>query len=90
MKEQVEHPKHYKKEGRKECIEEMVEKFGESAVYIWCALNHYKYNYRKGDKEGNSEEQDTKKGEWYINFAKKLDVCRVPCEVFNYVIENSK
>jgi len=91
MKENVNHPSHYKKEGRKECIEEMVDLFGEEAVCIWCALNHYKYNYRKGEKEGNSEEQDIKKGKWYMDYIKKLDdsvLFKVPLSVWSYIREN--
>ena len=93
MKENVNHPSHYKKEGRKECIEEMVDIFGEEAVCIWCALNHYKYNYRKGTKEGNSEEQDIKKGKWYIDYIKKLGdavLFKVPLSVWRYIQENEE
>lgn len=90
MKENVNHPSHYKKEGRKECIEEMVDIFGEEAVCIWCALNHYKYNYRKGTKEGNSEEQDIKKGKWYMDYTRnlKFDAYRMPLSVLRYIQEN--
>lgn len=84
-KEMVEHPSHYKKEGRKECIEEMVDLFGESAVAIWCALNHYKYNYRKGTKENNSEQQDVQKGIWYLNYTNKLKKDLVPDNIVEYI-----
>ena len=33
MSDAVNHPSHYNKEGRKECIVEMLEKFGPVAVY---------------------------------------------------------
>lgn len=80
----VNHPSHYNKEGRKECIEEMLDIFGESAVYIWCVLNHYKYNYRKGEKQNNSKEQDIKKGEWYMKYINKLNKDNVPYKVVKY------
>lgn len=84
-KEQVNHPSHYKKEGRKECIEEMIDRFGEKAVYIWCVLNAYKYRYRKGTKEGNPEEQDEKKAVWYLNKAFQLNPPVVPWKVQEYL-----
>lgn len=85
----VNHPSHYNKEGRKECIEEMLDIFGESAVYIWCVLNHYKYNYRKGEKQNNSKKQDIKKGEWYMNYISKLSNNTVPHNVIKYVEEQN-
>lgn len=69
---EVNHPNHYNTPGRKECIEEMLELFGPSAVYTWCALNAYKYNYRKGLKELNSEQKDISKAAWYVDYAKSL------------------
>ena len=87
MSENVNHPLHYSKEGRKECIEEMLDIFDETAVYIWCVLNHYKYNYRKGEKENNSEEQDIKKGEWYLDYISKLNKDSVPYNVVRYAEE---
>lgn len=70
-KEQVNHPAHYKKNG-KECIECMEEEFGPLAVYHFCLLNAFKYNWRAGFKDGNSTEQDLAKAKWYENYAKKL------------------
>jgi len=89
MSENVNHPSHYSKEGRKECIEEMLDIFGETGVYIWCVLNHYKYNYRKGEKENNSEEQDIKKGEWYLDYISKLNKDSVPYNVVKYAEEQN-
>lgn len=42
-KNMVDHPAHYNVPGRKECIEEMIEIYGPSAVYMFCTLNAYKY-----------------------------------------------
>ncbi|MBO7373635.1 MAG: DUF3310 domain-containing protein [Oscillospiraceae bacterium] len=65
MADNVNHPSHYVKEGRKECIVEMEEKFGPLAVYWFSVLSAYKYRYRDGDKPGNSAEQDEAKAEWF-------------------------
>ena len=54
MSEQVNHPSHYNKAGRKECIAEMEEKYGIPATVGFCLMNAYKYLYRAGDKFGNS------------------------------------
>ena len=66
MIENVNHPKHYNIPGRKECIVEMIEKFGTEAVEIFCILNAYKYRYRFEQKNG---QEDLQKAEWYDNFA---------------------
>lgn len=68
--ENVDHPKHYVKEGHKECISEMVEKYGTVPVYWFCMLNAYKYEYRAGLK--GDAETDLKKAKWYRNYACKL------------------
>lgn len=39
--EKVNHPGHYLKQGRKECIEEMIEYFGIEAVKNFCLLNAF-------------------------------------------------
>ena len=70
-KEQVNHPAHYKKNG-KECIEVMKEEFGPLAVYHFCLLNSFKYKWRAGFKDDNSKEQDLAKAKWYENYAEKL------------------
>ena len=66
MNENVNHPNHYNIPGRKECIVEMVEKFGTEAVETFCKLNSYKYRYRHELKNG---QEDLDKAEWYDNFA---------------------
>lgn len=70
--EHINHPTHYKKPGRKECIEEMLEIFGPEAVYWFCRLNAYKYTYRAGEKEGQSAERDEAKAAWYRRYAVSL------------------
>lgn len=63
MADMVNHPSHYLKEGRKECIEEMIDRFGVEAVKWFCLLNAYKYIYRSDAKGG---QQDIDKANWYI------------------------
>ena len=70
--EQVNHPAHYNAPGRKECIEEMVDKWGREFTAVWCEMTAYKYEYRAGTKDGNPEEQDMAKRQWYLDKAKEL------------------
>ena len=72
MSDNVNHPSYYQKEGHKECISEMEEKFGVEAVYWFCKLNAYKYRYRAGNKAGNSAEQDEEKAQWYDRKAEEM------------------
>lgn len=72
MSDNVNHPAHYKQEGRKECIDEMLEKFGATAVYWFSVLSDYKYRYRAGDKPDNAEDQDIAKAEWYDRKAEEM------------------
>lgn len=67
--EQVNHPSHYNQEGKKECIEQMREDYGDTITVIFCLTNAYKYLYRAGAKEGNSKAQDIAKARWYYNYA---------------------
>lgn len=62
-KEMINHPEHYNVPGRKECIVEMIDKYGVDAVINFCRLNSFKYRYRADYKE--NREQDIKKAEWY-------------------------
>lgn len=71
-KEIINHPRHYNIEGRKECIEEMIDKWGVGLVGLWCDITAYKYEYRAGQKDNNSIEQDNKKREWYLKKAEEL------------------
>lgn len=59
----VHHPSHYCQEGSMECIDEMVEVFGEKAVMNFCLLNVWKYRKRAVFKNG---EEDLKKSDWYL------------------------
>lgn len=72
MTEYVNHPQHYNKPGRKECIEEMLEMYGPEAVYWFCVLSAYKYEYRAGDKKGQPRELDLAKIKWYEDYAARL------------------
>ena len=64
----VEHPQHYNTPGRKECIVEMLEKYGFIATANFALLNSYKYLYRAGLKSGNSSIQDRNKAQWYFDW----------------------
>ena len=72
MNNQVNHPKHYSKPGRKECIVEMEEKYGAEYTAMFCLTNSYKYLYRAGEKADNSYEQDRNKAKWYFDYTNKL------------------
>ena len=72
MAEQVNHPSHYQKNGRKECIVEMEEKYGAEMTVVFCLMNAYKYLYRAGEKDGNTAMQDNLKAKWYFDYANKL------------------
>lgn len=65
-------PNYYKDEKGKQCIDYMLEKFGKEAVYDFCVCNAYKYSFRAGKKNGNSETQDLKKAKWYLDYALDL------------------
>lgn len=82
IKQHVEHPSHYNKPGKKECIKEMEDIFGADWVSIFCMLNSFKYVYRCGGKEDNPEEQEMAKSNWYLEYAKGLvDAGKVTPEV---------
>lgn len=72
LRQSIDHPKHYNKPGHKECIEEMLDRFGPTAVYWFCVLNAYKYEYRAGEK--GPADVDLGKAQWYSNYAKGLDI----------------
>lgn len=65
----INHPQHYNKPNRKECIEEMVDKFGLVETIIFCKLNIYKYLYRYDMKNGS---EDIEKAANYLNMALNL------------------
>lgn len=72
MNENVNHPDHYNRPGRKECIVEMEEKYGAEVTAQFCLTNAYKYLYRAGEKFGNPAKQDIDKAKWYFGYANKL------------------
>lgn len=63
---------YYTKNKHKECIIEMREIYGDYAVFCFCILNAYKYNYRAGLKTGNTAESDFNKATWYLSYADNL------------------
>lgn len=87
--EKVNHPKHYNQPGKKECIDEMVEKFGLDATLNFCWLNCYKYLYRAGEKEGNSAEQDIAKAAWYLNWADAHEYELTPSNMLNELLADA-
>ena len=72
MKEQVYHPEHYNVDGRKECWDEFIDRFGAKNTFVWCLLTAQKYLYRMGLKENNPAEQDLAKAKNYFNKAKAI------------------
>lgn len=77
MSDAVNHPSHYNIAGKRECIEAMKEDYGELITTIFCLTNAYKYLYRAGMKEGNSQAQDIAKAKWYYYYQKELIVNNV-------------
>ena len=69
-KENVNHPKHYNREGGMECLEEMILIFGKEVVKNFCLCNAWKYRYRAVDKNG---EEDLRKSDFYIAKYKELN-----------------
>ena len=69
IKETINHPAHYTREGAFECIDEMLLLFGYQEVLSFCKLNAWKYRYRAADKNG---EEDLKKSDWYLRKYQEL------------------
>lgn len=89
MAEMVSHPSHYNKDGRKECIVEMEEKYGAEVTAVFCLTNAYKYLYRAGDKADNPMEQDRNKAKFYFDYTNKL-IAKYGILAFNGIrIENT-
>lgn len=83
MSEQVNHPSHYCKNGRKECIVEMEEKYGAEYTAVFCLMNAYKYLYRAGDKENNPTERDINKAKWYFEYVDNKLIIKLDGRVLN-------
>ena len=58
----VNHPEHY--QGKRECIDIMINLFGIEAVIGFCKCNIFKYRFRADKKNG---EEDILKAQWYEN-----------------------
>jgi len=69
MEENVFEPAHYVKEGGVECIDVMIQLYGIDRVKDWAEITAFKYQWRHGNKEGNSSEQDKMKSIWYTRFS---------------------
>ena len=65
----VNHPKHYCREGGMECLDEMLMLYGTQEVATWCKLNSHKYRYRAADKNGK---EDIAKSDFYMKKYKEL------------------
>lgn len=63
----VNHPEHYNLPGKKECIEQMREDYGNHVTSVFCLTNAYKYLYRAGHK--GDKDEDIDKAIWYFNYA---------------------
>ena len=88
MIELINHPSHYQKDGRKECIVEMEEKYGAEIIAVFCLTNAIKYLYRAGEKIGESEKKDISKAKWYFDYTNML-IDKYGILVFNGIlIEN--
>lgn len=84
----VNHPSYYTKNGRKECIVEMEEKYGAEITSVFCLTNAIKYLYRAGEKFGESATKDLSKAKWYFDYTNML-IDKYGILVFNGIlIEN--
>ena len=70
--EYVNHPTHYNHDGRKECWDEWVDKYGADTAVVICLGNADKYLYRAGTKKDNPELQDIKKAQMYFRKAGEI------------------
>lgn len=61
--EMVNHPAHYNN-GKIECINAMIDAFGNKEVMSFCKINAFKYIWRAEHKGGV---KDIKKAAWYLN-----------------------
>ena len=63
MNDNINHPKHYNREGAAECLDEFIAIYGIEAAKHACLFNIHKYRYRAADKKGL---EDLKKSDWYF------------------------
>ena len=73
-------PDHY---NGKDCLNKMINEFGLEAVYWFCVCNQFKYDYRAGNKPGNSRQQDLQKAAWY-----EAEADRIKSELYSLVEGN--
>lgn len=78
MNDNVNSPSHYRQENSMECIDEMLEVFGETAVKYFCLLNVWKYRKRAVFKNGI---EDMQKSDWYMK--KYIELTRNAAETIN-------
>lgn len=69
VRDMVNHPAHYEREGAMESIDEMILVFGKETVAAFCLCNAWKYRYRALEKNGM---EDIKKSDWYMAKFKEL------------------
>ena len=81
--EMVNHPAHYN-DGRIECIDAMIDAFGNNEVMSFCKINAFKYIWRAEHKGGV---KDIKKAAWYLN--KYIELAGVTEKSDESRIENS-
>jgi len=70
MANSVDHPSYY--QGKRECIDVMIDLYGVEAVKAFCKCNSFKYRFRAG-KKYLEKEQDLAKAEWYENKLHELN-----------------
>jgi hypothetical protein len=71
-KELINHPSYYGGEHDPyETVKVIEAWYGLEGLKYFCLGNTLKYSSRAGKKEGNSEEQDLAKAEWYTNYYNK-------------------
>ena len=63
-KEMVNSPSHYN-QGNIECIDAMISAFGEYSTAEFCKINAFKYLWRLGHKD--DETQEIGKIKWYLD-----------------------
>jgi len=68
----VNSPPHYLREGDMECIDAMVQVFGEEAVRLYSRINAFKYQWRQNYKHDDPSE-DISKAIWYLRFSQGDD-----------------
>lgn len=65
-------PQHYVQDDGKQTWERMVEKYGVYKTAIFCELNAFKYQDRRGKKPNEEVEREDKKIKWYEDKAADL------------------